>query len=98
VVCEEPEIGSTDPNIPIDNNCTDHELYFMMPADSGDYDDEADKSDKRNAILTASHRLWAATGLERFDLGSSDVDGYEVKDAHNADEEEDASQADDGST
>jgi hypothetical protein len=52
------------------------------------------------------------TELERFDLGTSDVDGYEGEDgededtnadanadAHaHADEEEEASQADDGST
>jgi len=37
--------------------------------------------------------------LERFDLGTSDVDRYEGKDADNADadEEEEASHADDGS-
>jgi len=28
VALEESEIGSTDPNIPIDNNCTDDELHF----------------------------------------------------------------------
>jgi len=31
VALEEPEIGSTDPNIPIDNNCTDDEPHFGMP-------------------------------------------------------------------
>jgi hypothetical protein len=36
VALEEPEIGSTDPNIPIDNNCTDDELHFGMPEGSGD--------------------------------------------------------------
>ena len=103
VALEEPEIGSTDPNIPIDNNCTDDELHFGMPGGSGDFEDEGDKSD---AIPTASRRRRAATELERFDLGSSDVDGYEGEDGDDADAEEDsdadeqeeASQVDDRST
>ena len=97
VALEEPEIGSTDPNIPIDKNCLDHELHFGMPGCSGDYEDEGDECD---AIPTASRRRWAATELERFDLGTSDVDGYEgdAGDDADADEEEEASQADDGST
>jgi len=41
------------------------------------------------------------TQLERFDLGTSDVDGYEGEDDDDADadaeQEEEASQADDGS-
>jgi hypothetical protein len=45
VALEEPEIGSTDPNIPIDNNCTDDELRFGMPGGSGEYKDEGDESD-----------------------------------------------------
>jgi len=36
VVVEEPEIGSTDPNIPIDNNYTDDKLHFGMPGGSKD--------------------------------------------------------------
>jgi len=54
VALEEPEIGTTDPNIPIDNNCTDDELHFRMPGGSGDYEDEGDESDNRDAIPTAS--------------------------------------------
>jgi len=97
VALEEPEIGSTDSNIPIDNNCTDDELHFGMPGGSGDFEDEGDESD---AIPTASRRRRAATELERFDLGTSDVDGYEGEDGDDADadEEEEASQAEDGST
>jgi hypothetical protein len=99
VAIEEPEIGSTDPNIPMDNNCTDDELHFGMPGGSGDFEDEGDESD---AIPTASRGQRAATELERFDLGTSDVDGYEGEDGDDADadadEEEEASQADDGST
>jgi hypothetical protein len=54
VALGEPEIGSTDPNIPIDNNYTDDELDFGMPGGSGDYEDEGDASDNRDAIPTAS--------------------------------------------
>jgi hypothetical protein len=36
VALEEPEMGSTDPNIPIDNNCMHDGLHFGMPGDSGD--------------------------------------------------------------
>jgi hypothetical protein len=54
VALEEPEIGSTDPNILIDNNCTDDELHFRMPGGSGDYEDEGDESDEHDAIRTAS--------------------------------------------
>jgi hypothetical protein len=37
VALEKPEIGSTDPNIPIDNNCTDKELHVRTPEGSGDF-------------------------------------------------------------
>jgi hypothetical protein len=92
VAIEEPEIGSTDPNIPMDNNCTDDEMHFGIPQGSGDFEDEADESD---AIPTASWRRQAATELESIDLRTSDVDGYEVEDGDDVDEEEEASQADD---
>jgi len=36
VALEEAEIGSTDPNIPIDINCTDDELHFGITGGSGD--------------------------------------------------------------
>jgi len=102
VALEEPEIGSTDPNIPIDNNCKDDELHFGMPGGSGDYEDEGDKSDEHDAIRTASRRQRPPTELERFDLGTSDVDRYEGEDGDDADadadEDEEESQADDGST
>jgi len=39
VALEEPDIRSTDPNILINNNCTDDELLFRMPGGSGDYED-----------------------------------------------------------
>jgi len=100
VALEQPEIRSTDPNIPIDNNGTDDELHFGIPGGRGDYKDEGNESDVRDAIPTASRRRRPATELERFDLGTSDVDGYEGEDGDNvyADEENEASQANYGST
>jgi len=100
VAVEEREIGSTGPNIPIDNNCTDDEMHFGMPGGSGDYEDEGNESEERDAIPTASQGWRAATELERFDRGTSDVDGYEGEnwDDADADEEEEALQADAGST
>jgi hypothetical protein len=99
VALEELEIGSTDPNIPMDNHCTDDELHFGMPWGSGEYEDEGDESDEHDAIRTSSRRRRPATELESFDLGTSDVDGYEGEDGEDADadadEEEEASQADD---
>jgi hypothetical protein len=92
------EIESTDLNILIDNNCTDDELHFVMPGDCQDYDNKGDDIDESNAIPTASYRRRAATELERFELGTSDVEGYEGDDGDDADadHEEEASQADAG--
>ena len=100
VALEEPEIGSTDPDIPIEYNCTDDELHFGMPVDSGDSEHEADESDERDAMSTTSQQRRPATELESFDLGTSDVDGYEGDDGNDADadEEEDPWLADDEST
>jgi hypothetical protein len=53
VAHEEPEIGSTDRNIPIDNNCRDDELHFGMPGVSRDFQHERDEGD---AIPTASRQ------------------------------------------
>jgi len=71
-----------------------------MPGGCEDHDDERDEIDESDAIPTASRRRRAATELERFDLGTSDVDGYEGDDGDDADadEEEEASQADEGLT
>jgi len=100
VALEEPEIGSTDPNIQIDNNCKDDKLHFGMPGGSGDHEDEGDQSKERDAIPTASLRRLTATELERFDLGTSGVDVYKGEDGDDADadEEEEASEANDEST
>jgi len=100
VALEEHVIGSTDPNIPIDDDSTDDKLHFGMPGGSRDHEDDGDGSDMPDAIPTASWWRWTTTGLERVDLGSNDVDGYEGNDGHDAyaDEDEEASQANDGST
>jgi len=54
VALEEPGIASTDPNIPLDNNCTDDKLHFGMPGGSEDYEDEGAESDVCDPIITAS--------------------------------------------
>ena len=90
----------TDSNILIDNNCTDDELQFGMPGGSKDYEDDGDKIDQSDAIPTTTRQCWAPNEPERFALGTNDVDGYEADDGDDADvdEEEVASQGDDGST
>jgi hypothetical protein len=54
VAIEEPEIRSTDAKNPIDNNCADDDIHSGMPGGNGDYEDEGDESEDRNAIPTAS--------------------------------------------
>jgi len=100
VVQEEPEIRSTDRNIPIGNNCTDDELHFGMPGGSGEYKNQGVERKEHKAITTASWQRQPATKLERFGLGTSDVSGYHGKDGDdaNGDEEKEGSQDDDGST
>jgi hypothetical protein len=99
---EEPVIRSTDPNIPINNNCTDSEMLHGMPGGSGDFIDETDQRDERDAIPTASRQQRLATPPERLDVVTSGVDGDEGDGGNDADadvdKEEDASHADDGST
>jgi len=65
-----------------------------------DYDDEGDNMDKSDTISTASWRPRTATELERFDLGTNDIDGYEGDDGDDvdADAEEEPSQGDNGLT
>ena len=67
---------------------------------SGDSEDQAGESDERNAIPTAGWRRQVATKIERFELGTHDVVGYEGDEGEqaDADEEKQASTADDGST
>jgi hypothetical protein len=52
VAVEEPEIGSSDLNIPIGINCTDDELHFGMPGGCEDYDNEGDQFDESDASAT----------------------------------------------
>ena len=53
-----------------------------------------------DVIPSASQRRWPTTELKRLDLGTGHVDGYKGNDGDDgyADEEDKASQADDGST
>jgi len=68
-----------------------------MTGAGGDFEDGRDES---NVIPTASRRRPAASELNRFHLGPCDVNGYESDDGGDldADVEQEASQADDGST
>jgi hypothetical protein len=91
VALEEPQIESTNSNIPIDNNFKCDALHFGMSGDIEDYEDEGDESDETDAIPTASRRWQPMTELERFGLGTSDVDRFEGEDSDNADEDEEAS-------
>jgi hypothetical protein len=56
VALEEPQIGSLDPNVSIDNNCTYEELHFGMQGSSEDYDNEGYKNTERSSIPTASQQ------------------------------------------
>jgi hypothetical protein len=98
VALEEPEIGSTDPDILIDNNWTYGKLHFGMERGCEEYNNEGYKIVKSDAIPTTSWWWMAATEHKRFNLGTGDQDWYEGDNGDNADgnQEEDASQADDG--
>jgi len=102
VVLGEPEIRSTDPLILIEANCTNDELDFGMQGSSGDYEEEGDQRDERDVNRDASRQRWPAIEHEGFDFRTSDVSGYVGKDGNDAnedaDQEEEASQADDEST
>jgi hypothetical protein len=52
VALEEPQIGSTDSNIPTNTDSTDDQLHFGMPRGSRDYEDEGDECDMQGAIPT----------------------------------------------
>ena len=54
VAFEEPEIGRNDPNIPIDNDCTDDTLHFRMPGGSEGYEDDDEEIEESDAIPSAS--------------------------------------------
>jgi len=100
VALEDADIGSCDRNILRDNNGTAAELHFRMPWWRNDYEDVGDEINKSDAIPTARWWCPAAIELDRFELRWSNVDRYEGDNAEYADEdeEEEVSQADDGST
>ena len=100
VPLEEPEIGRTDENIPIDDNCSDAELGFGWPGCSEHYNDRGGKIEESDDIPNTSQRQQATTELEGFTLGTSDINRYQGNDGNDADvnQEDEASQADDGST
>jgi len=56
VAFEEPEIRSTDPNIPIDMNCTGDKQHLRMPGGSTDSEDEREERDTSEDISTTSGR------------------------------------------
>jgi len=99
VALKESEIGSTDTHVQVDNNRMDDELNFGKPGGSRDYNNTDDGSDKCDDITTASWRGRAATNLQRWDLGTSDVAGNDAENGDDsvADDEEEALEADDGS-
>jgi hypothetical protein len=96
---EEPEIRCTVPYSQMDTNCTHDRLHFGMPGSCNDYDDEGNVIDESNAIPTASWPQWAAMKLNRFDLGTSDVNGYDGHDRNDVDADEvgEATQLNNGS-
>jgi len=100
VALEEPGIESTDPNIPIDNNCMDDKLNLGMLWGSGHYEDEDDKCNKCDGIPTTGWQRRPTTELESLDLGTSDVHRYQGEDGDDADvdDNDEALQAVDGLT
>jgi len=73
-----------------------------MPGGIREWEDAGDERDQRDAIPTSSRRQRPTTEHESFDLGTSDVDGYDCEDADDADahahEMKESWQADDGTT
>ena len=70
-------------------------MNLLIPGGSWDLDDAGDEGD---AIPSSSGRWLAASELERFDLGTRDVDGYGSEDSNNADPADEALEGNDGST
>jgi hypothetical protein len=91
-------IGCIDLNILIDNNCTDDKPHFGKPGSSSDYEDGGDDSNGHDTIPITTQEQWAATELERIDLGTSDAKVYQGNDGDNVDgyEEEEAWHANNG--
>ena len=100
VAFEEPVIGSTDTKIPIENHCPEDELHLGIPAASRNFEDDGEESGQGNVIPTPRRRRRPVTELERFDLGTGDVDWNDGEDGDDADADadqvEEALRADDG--
>jgi len=88
VALEKYNIGSTEHTILGENNWADNKRQFWMAGGSRDYEDEGDERNKCDAILTPSQQQQAVSEFERFDLGTSDVDGYNVNAGNDADADE----------
>jgi hypothetical protein len=101
VALVEPQIGTTDTYIPIDNNCTEDKVHFGIPWGSGDSEVEGDESNNHEVIPTVSWQQRPSTALGSFVLGTRDVNRSEGADCDNVDAAGDGlgepSQADDGS-
>jgi hypothetical protein len=63
VAVEQFEMGSTEPNIPMDNNCTDDQLNFGIPWCTLDYDHHGDESNEPDTFPTTSRRPRPTTAL-----------------------------------
>jgi hypothetical protein len=63
VALEEPQIKSTDPIIPMDNNCTDDQMHFGIERCSGESDDQDDKCDEGDAFPNANWPRCPGTAL-----------------------------------
>jgi len=63
-------------------------LNFGVPGCCEDYDDKADEIPESNTIHTTNQQRRAATALERFDVGTSDVNLSKGDSGDNADADE----------
>jgi hypothetical protein len=77
VTPEEPQIGSPNPIIPIDNYCLDDKLHFAIQGGSRDYKAEVDQNDICNPIRFVSWGRRAGTELERLNMRTTTVGGEE---------------------
>jgi len=74
VAGEDPEIRSTNPDIPNGYNLKDDKWLSGMAVSFKDDHNNGDEIDEGNAIPSVSRRRRAATGLQRFVVGTSDFD------------------------
>ena len=100
VALEEPEFRSTYQYLLRHNNCTGNKQHCQMLESSRNREDSDEEGEKHDVLPTTDWRCQASTRLKECALGTSAVDGNEVENGNNvhSDEEEEASQANDGST